>query len=793
MRGRQLAVVFVALLLVSAVPAHVEAASGTLVVGSQHTDFGTGDETAPQTLENLTVSGSGDDASVTLDNGTVYEGFEDGDASEWTATSGSISVTSSNPISGAYSGVLDGSDGTDDAATRSVPETTSTTNLSFTLRLDSLPSGSLPIDYRTNGTYGPSVGIQSDGDFYWYDGQTHVVDTLSANTEYTITIRPDFAAHTYDLYVNGELVASDANFGNDINSISTVKVSSVGSRVLYDDFRKGPSTVDSAQYVSATHEVSNAKEAAINITQLSNVSVEAEVRTDGGTVLGSDTITSTGNHTVSLTNTSSSQVETVLDVEVTGENPQFELADESILFDNDAPTVDNSSASPTGELSQQELDLSIDVNDSQFGTAQGEELTATFYVDGESVGTDTATSNGTVSVTYQATEGGSHNWSVTVEDSYGATTTSDTFSFSAPSEIAFRKESNPDQLVDEVNVQVTAYYSGEVQKRNVTNGKLNLTGFPIDEPIIIRANASGYYKRTVVIESVYGQTNMFLLNDNQSAYLVRFELQDLAGNYPKSDSVLIVERDLTLNNSTEWRAIVGDNFGVAGVPANLKEDERYRLRIKNLETGETAVIGGYTAIQDETVTLSTGSAEITIPDSEKEYGYAATKDRDTDTIHFRYTDDANQTQKVKLTIHERFNKSNVLVDNATFTDSNDISYQKSLTANETNKTWMAEIYVDRGDGWMHFRTAVGGGSISIVPADLDSVWVSSIGVFLMLVSAMAFSELNVGVGAIATSLTGGILWWFGLLEGVAIGPVIVVAIMLAVVWHYYRTPQGGVA
>lgn len=465
--------------------------------------------------------------------------------------------------------------------------------------------------------------------------------------------------------------------------------------------------------------------------------------------------------------------------------------EEVVLFTNKAPLVDNASASPTGSLTQQSVTLSINTSDQTFASTQGDELNATFYVDGETVGTDTLTSNGTASVQYDEAMGGTKNWYVVVTDNYGATVTSDTFSFQSPSTLDFRKETSPSELVDSATVQVTAYYSGDVERRNVTDGQLNLTDFPVDEPIIIRVNASGYYSRTAVIESVYDQSNVYMLNSSRSSYLIRFQLQDLTGDFPESDTVLFVERDINLNNSTEWRVIAGDNFGVKGVPVNLEQDERYRLRIKNLDTGQTVVIGAFTPVQSETVTISTGGATIEIPESEKTYGWAIDLNESAQQINFRYEDTANSTESVKLTIHERFNKSNVLVNNVTFTGSNDISYTQPLTANQTNTTWMGELYVDRGNDVMHFRLPLSGGIQNIIPAGLDAVWLNGVGVFVVLISSLAFSELNQGVGAIATGLIGGLLWWFGVLSNIAIGPTIVVALVVSVVYHYYSNPSPG--
>lgn len=277
---------------------------------------------------------------------------------------------------------------------------------------------------------------------------------------------------------------------------------------------------------------------------------------------------------------------------------------------------------------------------------------------------------------------------------------------------------------------------------------------------------------------------MYLLNETVDTYLVRFNLQDPTGNFDQSDTVLFVERDLKLSGSVEWRIIAGDNFGIQGVPVNLERDERYRIRIKNLETGATATIGSYTAIQNETVTLSPGAATLSFEDIERDYTWEAKENETSQKIIIEYQDTKNLTEEVKITIHERFNDSNVLVDNQSFTNSNEIIFQQALTNDQVNKTWVLELYVDRGDGFLHFREVIGSGARDLIPAALDAVWRTSAGVFILLISSMAFSQLNRGVGAVATALTGGLLWFIGLLATVAIGPAVVAAIAISVAYHY---------
>jgi len=342
-------------------------------------------------------------------------------------------------------------------------------------------------------------------------------------------------------------------------------------------------------------------------------------------------------------------------------------------------------------------------------------------------------------------------------------------------------------VLDNLEVNVTAYYGDETVRRNTSNGKIDLTNFPVDQPIIIRATGENYVTRTAVIQSIYDQSNVYMLETSVDTHTVRYNLQDPTGAYDIDNTVLFVERDLELNGSVEWRTIAGDNFGVQGVPVTLKQDERYRLRIRNLETGATATVGSYTAIQNETVTLSPGSATIEVVDSSQEYGWSATENETGQSILFKYYDDANETESVSLTIHERFNKSNVLIDNVTFSEANSIVYQESLTSAQSNKTWMAEIYVDRGGETLHFRQPISGPAEDIIPGGLGDGWRTGIGMVVLLVTGMMFTNLNRGVGAVTTSLVGGLLWYVGLLSLTTTGPAVVLAIFISVAFHY----RGG--
>jgi hypothetical protein len=377
-----------------------------------------------------------------------------------------------------------------------------------------------------------------------------------------------------------------------------------------------------------------------------------------------------------------------------------------------------------------------------------------------------------------------------LEDAFGNTLTTSTFSMETPANLSIRNESAPDTLVTDAEVEITAYFSGEVERRSTTNGNISLTNFPIDEPIIVKANASGYHARTAVIEDVFEQQSMYLLNDNVSTHLIRFDLQDPTGLYPESDTVLFVELDLNRSGTVNWHIIAGDNFGVQGVPVDLKQDERYRIRVKNLETGDATVIGAYTAIQSETVIVEPGGP-IEVANPERDYYWTVEENETAQEILVTYNDTASQTQEIKVTVHERYNESNLLVDNTSFTNTNGLVYQIPMTADQTNKSWMAVLYIDRGDGFKRYVVPASGGPRSLIPGGLDEVWVQAVGVFIMIITAMAFSVLNQGAGAIVTSLVGGVLWWFGVFSGQAVGAVVVLAISISLLYHFREGATPG--
>ncbi len=625
MSRRALVVIIVSLLAISATPVAVANTDGQNVVGSQHDTES--ELSNAQNLENLTVSGSGSNARVELSNKSSTDSFEDGDLAEWNGDLSEFNITNSPTYDGAKA-------------------------------VDHLPSGSSDWEsiYHSNSSGSnlasafvrsnlsssdPAAGVvlnRQPNSEEWYqfsldtsDGEWEIRKMTSngATTLKAVTTNSPSSDTWYRLELErdgDELVATAFDTsGTQLAQFSVTDTSYSGGYAglggfatrgaTYDKFTFTKGLPESARYVSAIHEVTNGKQATINITELSNVSVTATVQTDTGTVLNQTTLSKTGNHTLSLASASSSKLETVVDINVTESNPSFAMSDESILFTNSAPSVANASATPNNgtTITDTPVNLSIDISDKQFGSAQGEEVSVTFYnaSDDSAIGTDTLTNNGTASVEWGSVSNGENEWYIIAEDSYGGVTQSQTFNFSAPETLYIYNESSPNDLVDSATVDIQFYFegeSGEIITKSTSDGTINMTGLPPDQPFIVVAEADGYHPRRIYVESLLEEQRIYLLPESAEFVDLTFELEDFSGDYPSDSTVLKIEREINGN----WSTVQGDFFGATSqLTAQLAYNQRHRLTLINTETGETKRIGTLTPTASGTQTISvTGSGEI---------------------------------------------------------------------------------------------------------------------------------------------------------------------------------------
>lgn len=175
-----------------------------------------------------------------------------------------------------------------------------------------------------------------------------------------------------------------------------------------------------------------------------------------------------------------------------------------------------------------------------------------------------------------------------------------------PSDLEVRDETNPDQLVDDDNVELRAQLftdSGEVIEREVTGGTVSLDGLPKDEAIVITVKDSNadYAFRRILIDSAVQTSEIYLLPTTEPSAEVDFRVSDDTGRFPPDETRFFVEKPITRDGETEYRVISGDRVGADGsFPTILVDEERYRLRVEN-DAGEQRILGSY-VVQGATIT-----------------------------------------------------------------------------------------------------------------------------------------------------------------------------------------------
>jgi len=284
----------------------------------------------------------------------------------------------------------------------------------------------------------------------------------------------------------------------------------------------------------------------------------------------------------------------------------------------DTPTLTNADPGGGDAVSEFEVNLSINTSDDDFADSN-ETVDVTFYNgDDVSVGTDSLTTDGAATTDFTA-DPGTNTWYAVAEDKQNNTVTSSEFTFEAPATLTIRDETDASKTID-ANTTIEFYPQGDldtVVTRQATGGTVNMTGLPSDQPLVTVASADGYETRRVFLRSFVDSQDIYLLPADANSVAVEFDLEDFSGDFPDSDTVMILEREI---NGT-FQTVQGDFFGATGRwDAVLLEDKRHRLYLRNIETGVEKPLGQFTpqisgvqtvrVEQQGSVTLSEQSTQI---------------------------------------------------------------------------------------------------------------------------------------------------------------------------------------
>ena len=428
------------------------------------------------------------------------------------------------------------------------------------------------------------------------------------------------------------------------------------------------------------------------------------------------------------------------------------------LVTSDGPPV-LSNPTPVNDQSTVPDTVTVDVDDADF---PADTVNVTAELDGSTIGTTEVDSAGTVSFSVNPDAGiNTVEWTAT--DEYGQT---DMVSqeFGVPNTLQIRNESAPDELVnDSVDVTLTFFgQDGSIEERTTSNGSVNMTGLPADEEFVVDAQADDYYSRTVVVESLAQQQNIYLLPQNQSAVEVEFVLDDQTGQFPVDNTVLKIQKALTTNNTTRYRTILGDEFSANGaVSTFLDEGERYRLIIETDE--RQRVLGSYRATRATTVELEVGQLSFALTE-ENTIGLNATRTTQNGTtyIQFGYRDPDMETTDLSVTVHERGNASNEIFSDFDSGPLGNYTATVPLNASQTNTSYVVQYEYDRG-GRTHSGSLVPGFRQRPPGLPMDPFWIHVGAVGILIGVGGLFSAQNVGAGAIVVPSIAGILWYFDFL------------------------------
>jgi|GEM_PF-5340216 len=734
MRARTLLVVVLAVLALSAQPVAAQNAS---TVASEHTTFGTGGgEPAPTQTNNSFVTGSGESASVVaLKSGTTTD------------------ISDSQNYSGTPR---------DFRAGYAIELSDDISRLAAVLHADS--GATTAYIHTTDGTMLAQTTISNNKAVF-----TGL--SLTAGDRYYITADAEGAEYT---------IPTEGSPSYSYTADKFEVYTGVSNGLTYDNaynFVRLETGTDSSRVVGANHAAGNISAGWTNLT-LKNASATVTWQSDADgdgtwTNVTSTSVSTTTNVTQDLSGTTSDRWRVRADISATGADPVAEIHDEGVLFDPAAPTL--SDPAPSGVVESRGDSVRVNVSDADFSFAQNDAVTVTATdSDGSEVGSQTVTSNGTVSFNYDSSAGSNEiTWTAT--DSYGHSDTL-TQTFTTPSVLYIRPESDPDALVDGSNVSIEVrFYTGDaIYTRMTSDGTVSLAGLPAGERFAVVLSAEGYYRRRLIIDSLYQQQTAYMLNDSMTAAEKQFVLNDVGGNYPAESTRLYIQR--SINNSTGYQTVAADYFGAtSSFSTFLQTDQRYRLVIEN-DRGDRRVLGSYTPIAAGVERLKIEGVSLYQQSQEGYIANASTQRLESGQrqVIVRYRDAAAATSEYQVRVHERGAPENV-----TYTDSvsGTVENYSAYVNVENNTNYVVNWSATRNGNQIRGTVPVGGGDLGIqIP--LDPQWLGTLGLLMLVFVASLAGERFATHIAMAVVAFAGVLmylavidlfipgWWAGLVIAV---------------------------
>lgn len=372
----------------------------------------------------------------------------------------------------------------------------------------------------------------------------------------------------------------------------------------------------------------------------------------------------------------------------------------------------------------------------------------------------------------------------------------------APDELAIRELQSQELITEDangssINVELTFFGGdGAVATRNTTDGRIDMSGLPVDERFSVSVDAGDQYvDRQILIPSLLEQKNAYLLNQTADVETVnpRIRLEDPSNQFSSEQSEVVFKRPIERDDgTTEFVAVAGDRVGLNGFDTTLEQDQRYRVTVTDPQTDASRQLGEFTASRSEVITFTVEDVEFdSVADADGidwTAEYLANEDS-SDQIRFIFRD-SQPTATLSYHIYERGNENNTLVNTTT---NGNTTVTEPVPPDSGTTVWRVEWTATRDDG----ETLTGARLVSTdqlpIGTGLGERWQTIISIIGLFAVAGLFGSVNPGVGGIAVASTGGMLFLIGWLPDSTGGLMVLLALFISVLAYVGRRARGATA
>jgi len=327
-----------------------------------------------------------------------------------------------------------------------------------------------------------------------------------------------------------------------------------------------------------------------------------------------------------------------------------------------------------------------------------------------------------------------------------------------------------------------------------------MTGLPVNEPFVVGVRDANdtYVSRLTLIDTIFEQQSVYLINSSIDTAIIRFTIEDRTGQFAGPGTKLQIRRAINTTTSPpaeeEYVIVAGDIVGSQlQFETELQTDVRYRVRVAN-DAGETRQLGAFTARVDQVIGLTISGIDVGVDIPEDEPVITTAIDdsvANTTQLQFTYVDLAQETSEVNLEVLQAGNRSNVL-DTATVTSPPLIStfqHTTTLTGAQADLKAVYRVeYVRNGDDFD--ETAAYGLNQYPVNIPLSDDWRQIFSVGFLIVLAGVFSVANARIGAIMIPGVAAMLYAIGFIDGFATILGISLAMVLGIAFNLAFAGRG---